>query len=325
MTESAYTHTPVLLDEVIEALQPAAGKCYLDATLGGGGHAAALLRRSQPGGMLLGIDADPAALEAAAARFTALSDDAIPPASYVLQHGHSGDMATLAQNRGFRQVDGILLDLGVSSFQLDAAERGFSFGADGPLDMRLDPTQGPTAAELLEGMTEQEIADMIYQYGEERYSRRIARAIVEHRRKQPIETTGALADLVRRAIPHPRGRGRGSGGIHPATRTFQALRIAVNRELEHLEMALPQAVSLLRAGGRLAIISFHSLEDRMVKQFFRAESGYGGSEAPEQPPRLRIVTKKPVQPGAEERQANPRSRSAKLRVAERIGEEKGEK
>lgn len=311
---TSYDHQPVLLDEVQTLLQPAAHRRYIDGTLGGGGHAALLLQQAQPGGSLLGIDADPAAIQAAAARLAAVA----PPASFTLVHGRFGDLASLAQASGFAQVDGILLDLGVSSHQLDTPERGFAFSAQGPLDMRLDPTQGPTAADLLADLDEKALADVLYQYGEERASRRIARRIVEQRQQQPITTTAALAELVARALARP---GKRHTGIHPATRTFQALRIAVNRELEQLESALPQAVDLLRPGGRLAVISFHSLEDRRVKTFFRAESGYGGSQAPDTPVRLHIITRKPITAGDDEVRANPRSRSAKLRVAERLGEE----
>jgi 16S rRNA (cytosine1402-N4)-methyltransferase len=312
-----YAHTPVLLDAVCEALQLAPGAACIDGTLGGGGHAAALLAAIQPGGRLLGIDADPAALAAADARLAALPAAADPPASYTLVQGNFVNIGAIARNHTFDAVDGILLDLGVSSHQLDTAERGFSFSAAGPLDMRLDPTQGPTAADLLTDLSEREIADLIYRYGEERKSRRIARFIVEERQRQPLSSTAQLAALVARALGGPPRR----GGIHPATRTFQALRIAVNRELEHLEAVLPQAVELLRPGGRLAVISFHSLEDRIVKTFFRAESGYGGSEAPDRPVRLRIITRKPIGASDDEQQANPRSRSARLRVAERIEDE----
>jgi 16S rRNA (cytosine1402-N4)-methyltransferase len=312
-----YAHTPVLLDAVVEALQLAPGARCIDGTLGGGGHAAALLQAIQPGGRLLGIDADPAALRAAEARFAALPAGAAPPGSYTLVHDNFVQLGAIARTYNFAAVDGILLDLGVSSYQLDTPERGFSFGSAGPLDMRLDPTQGPTAADLLAELGERELADVIYRYGEERKSRRIARFIVEARQRQPLSTTAHLAALVLRALGGPPRR----GGIHPATRTFQALRIAVNRELAHLEAALPQAVELLRPGGRLAVISFHSLEDRIVKTFFRAESGYGGSEAPDQPVRLRIITRKPIVASDDEQQANPRSRSARLRVAERIDAE----
>ncbi len=305
---SAFQHIPVLLPAVLAALQPRPGACFIDATVGGAGHALAVLQAAQPGGRLLGIDADPAALAAARARLDAAG---LPAASFTLVHGHFAELAALARQHGFGAVDGILLDLGVSSYQLDTAARGFSFAADGPLDMRLDPSGGPTAADLVNQLDEQELADVIYRYGEERGSRRIARLIVERRRQAPITTTGELAALVQRAV----GRG-GRERIHPATRTFQALRIAVNQELAQLEAALPQAVEVLRPGGRLAVISFHSLEDRIVKQFFRAESGYGAGE-PQHPPRLTVLTRKPIVADAAECAANPRARSAKLRVAER--------
>jgi 16S rRNA (cytosine1402-N4)-methyltransferase len=306
-----FRHTPVLLDAVVAALQPRPGAVLIDGTVGGGGHAAALLARSQPGGHLLGIDADPAALQAAAAHLAAVG----PPESYVLQHGTFENVQAIAQQHGIAAADGILLDLGVSSHQLDTPARGFAFGADGPLDMRLDPTRGPTAADLLATLNERALADLIYRYGEERASRRIARRIVEQRQRQPITSTAALAALVASALGGGRSKRQ---AIHPATRTFQALRIAVNRELEQLESALPQAVTLLKPGGRLAVISFHSLEDRIVKQFVRAESGYGGSEAAPGPVRLQIITRKPLVASEAEVQANPRSRSAKLRVAERL-------
>ncbi len=297
-----FQHTPVLLAELVAGLAPQPGGRYIDATLGGGGHAAVILAASAPDGRLLGIDADPAALAAAGARLAPFGRQA------QLVHGNFRDLAALAQLSGFMAVDGIVIDLGISSHQLDTPERGFSFQADAPLDMRMDPTTGETAADLVNELPEGELADLIYGYGEERGSRRIARLIAEARRKQPLTTTGELAAIVGRAL------GGRHGKVHPATRTFQALRIAVNRELESLEAVLPQAVELLRPGGRLAVIAFHSLEDRIVKQFFRAESGYGGKE---EPTRLRIVTKKPIVAGEEETQANPRARSAKLRIAER--------
>lgn len=315
-TTGAYHHTPVLRDEVLEGLQPAPGKQYIDGTVGGGGHTIAILQRIAPGGQLLGIDADPAALAATRARLHELSAEVSAQARLV--HGNFADMQSLALTHGMDAVDGILLDLGVSSYQLDTPVRGFSFAQDGPLDMRMDPSYEETAATLLAGLKEQEIADIIYRYGEERFSRRIARRIVQQREQQPIQTTHQLAEIVRQAMPGHKGKGRRHEPIHPATRTFQALRIAVNGELERLEQALPQAVQLLRPGGRLVVISFHSLEDRIVKWFFRAESGYGGSEAPDRPVQLRIITKKPVEAQEEERETNPRSRSARLRAAERI-------
>jgi len=310
-----YNHKPVLLAEVLAALQPAPGQSYLDATLGGGGHAAALLKALQPNGKLLGLDADPNAIQAATAFFQTFGSEEISPNSYTLCQTNFQHLTKWAKAQEFELFDGILFDLGVSSPQLDTPERGFAFRTDGPLDMRLDPTSDFTAADLLATWDEKKLADTIYLYGEERKSRQIARRIVERRQRQPIETTTDLANLVAQVLPQSfKARAK----IHPATRTFQALRIAVNQELERLERALPQAVALLRPGGKLAVISFHSLEDRIVKLFFRAESGYGGNEASDQPLRLRILTKKPIQPQAEEIQANPRSRSAKLRVAERI-------
>jgi 16S rRNA (cytosine1402-N4)-methyltransferase len=303
----SFHHVSVLPQEVLDALAPRPGGVYIDGTIGGGGHAQALLAAAQPGGRLLGIDADPTALAAAQARLTAA---ALP--EQTLHHGHFGELAEIAQAHGFTEVDGILLDLGVSSHQLDTPARGFSFSADGPLDMRLDPTGGPTAADLVNSLDAVALADLIYRYGEERSSRRIARLIVERRAQTPLTGTAELAALVARAA-----RGGGRERIHPATRTFQALRIAVNGELDQLEQALPQALALLRSGGRLAVISFHSLEDRIVKLFFRAESGYGGN-LNERTPRLRIITRKPLEAGADELARNPRARSAKLRVAERL-------
>jgi 16S rRNA (cytosine1402-N4)-methyltransferase len=306
---ATFQHIPVLFAEVLAALAPTPGGVYLDGTLGGGGHAAALLAAAQPGGRLLGLDADPAALAAAREHFLT---NGLPPTSFTLHHGRFGDMQSIAQSYGIDQVDGIILDLGVSSHQLDTPLRGFSFANDGPLDMRLDPTSGPTAADLVNTLEETALADLIYRYGEERSSRRVARLIVERRAKQPFSGTADLAALVARAV----SRGKHER-IHPATRTFQALRIAVNTELDQLEQALPQAVALLRAGGHLAVISFHSLEDRIVKLYFRAESGYGGSMN-ERTPRLQIVTKKPLEAAPDEAARNPRARSAKLRVAERL-------
>lgn len=296
-----FQHTPVLLAEVVAALAPRPGGRYLDATVGGGGHALAVLQAAQPGGMLLGIDADPDALAATAERLA----EAGLRQQAVLRHGSFADLAALATEAGFTAVDGILFDLGVSSYQLDTPERGFSFAADGPLDMRLDPTQGLTAADLVNRLGERELADILFQYGEEHAARRIARAIVERRRAQPFLRTADLAAVVARAVGGRHGR------IHPATRTFQALRIAVNQELDRLAVALPQAVALLAPGGRLAVISFHSLEDRIVKQFLRAE-------AAGETPRLALITKKPVVASDAEVAANPRARSAKLRVAARV-------
>ncbi len=308
---SQFRHVSVLLSEVVAGVAPRPGGRYIDATLGGGGHALAIIASSSPDGRLLGIDADTEALAAARARLGPYAERA------TLAHGNFGDIGAIAREHGFDTVDGIVFDLGVSSYQLDTAERGFSFMADAPLDMRLDQTSGQTAADLVNELDEGELADIIYRYGEDHASRRIARMIVEARRKERIETTGQLAEIVTRAL------GGRKGKIHPATRTFQGLRIAVNHELDRLEAALPQAVELLAPGGRLAVISFHSLEDRIVKLFFRAEAGRPTFEQREQgveerPPRLRIVTNKPIVASADEERSNARSRSAKLRIAEKV-------
>lgn len=305
-------HTPVLLDEVLTWLAPRDGGLYVDATLGLGGHAAAILAASAPGGRLLGIDTDAQALALARDRLAEFGPRA------VFCEGWHRDIDSLACAAGWHEVDGVLFDLGVSSLQLDAAERGFSFAQDGPLDMRMSQTAELSAAELVNAWPEGDLSRVIYEYGEERYARRIAGAIV---RQRPLHTTGELAEVVRRAVPHSRGPQR----IDPATRTFQALRIAVNGELEHLRRSLEGAVTLLKPGGRLAVISFHSLEDRIVKQYLTQEARDCIC-----PPRLpqcvcghqasvRILTRKPLRPSAEEEQRNPRSRSARLRVAERLG------
>jgi len=291
-------HVSVLLDEVIAGLSPRAGGRYLDGTIGNGGHAAAILHASAPDGRLLGLDADPAAVVVAHARLADFGDRA------TIVNASFREMDRVAEARGFGPVDGILLDLGISSRQLDAGGRGFTFRHDEPLDMRFDPTRGESAADLLNRADGAEIADILYQYGEEYKSRRVARAIVRQRERAPIATTQDLVQAVESALGPKRGR------THPATKSFQALRIAVNDELGALEAALPVAAALLALGGRLAVISFHSLEDRRVKQFFRA----GGSAAGP----LAELTRKPIVPSAEESARNPRARSAKLRLAERM-------
>jgi 16S rRNA (cytosine1402-N4)-methyltransferase len=300
-------HVPVLVREVLEALQPRSGGSYIDATVGLGGHAAAILDASAPQGRLLGLDADPQAIVAARERLLDYGDRVrLVNRSYT-------DLSTVAGVEGFDQVDGIVFDLGLSSAQLESGKRGFSFQVDEPLDMRFNPV-GETAADLVNGLPEHELADLIYRYGEEPASRLIARIIIAQR---PIHTTTQLARLVERAVG-------GRGKIHPATRTFQALRIAVNRELESIQGVLPQAVSVLRPGGRIAVITFHSLEDRLVKQYLRRESG--NCVCPPRAPActcghtasLRLVSAKAIAPGDEEVRANPRSRSAKLRVAETL-------
>ena len=302
------SHIPVLYQEVLAGLQIKPGGRYIDGTVGGGGHARGILVASAPDGELLGIDADPMAVALAGEQLAEFAG------RVTLVQGDFADLEEIAEEHGFCPVDGILLDLGLSSLQLEAAGRGFSFQLDGPLDMRFDPSQMTTAADLVNTLSREELADILFRYGEEPQSRRIARAIVAER---PINTTGELAALVSASV----GRRR---GIHPATQTFQALRIAVNEELECLAAALPQALRLLGPGGRLAIISFHSLEDRLVKQFFRNEAR--DCVCPPEIPvcvcdhraTLGIVTKKPIRPSAEEVAANPRSRSAKLRVAYRL-------
>jgi 16S rRNA (cytosine1402-N4)-methyltransferase len=287
-----------LLDEVLEWLRPQAGARYVDATLGNGGHAAAILERSAPDGRLLGLDADPDAIVVARERLAPYGERA------TLVNANFHDLTTVIADQQYGPVDGILLDLGLSSRQLDTGGRGFSFRRDEPLDMRFDPTRGESAAELLNHADEGDIADIIYQYGEEHRSRRVARAIVRQRERAPFATTDDLVQAVESALGPKRGR------IHPATRTFQALRIAVNDELGALETVLPAAAAALSPGGRLAVIAFHSLEDRRVKQFFRA----GGT--PDAP--LTELTRKPIFPTEAESERNPRARSARLRVAERI-------
>ncbi|HEY9724128.1 MAG TPA: 16S rRNA (cytosine(1402)-N(4))-methyltransferase RsmH [Oscillatoriaceae cyanobacterium] len=309
MDSSPFRHQPVLLDEVLATLDPRPGQRVLDGTVGGGGHASALLERVLPDGFLYGVDQDPAALDAARERLSAVSD------RFELFRANFEAIGTLP----LPPLDAVLLDLGVSSPQLDRSERGFSFSREGPLDMRMDPDRPTTAADLINGESEFELARIFFEYGEERHSRRLARAIVKRRTEVgPFTDTLALAEFVRGHLP------RDVSGIHPATRVFQALRIAVNDELGVLTRVLPVALELLKPGGRLAVISFHSLEDRMVKQFFKQEA-HGCVCPPRQPvctcgrtPRLRIMTTKPLVATPEERHCNPRARSAKLRVAERL-------
>jgi 16S rRNA (cytosine1402-N4)-methyltransferase len=302
-------HQPVLYKETLEALAPQAGGRYLDGTVGAGGHAAGILQASLPSGELLGLDVDPEALELAAAHLAEFGERA------KLRRGSYGQMTQWLADLGWQGIDGVLLDLGASSIQFDRAERGFSFKEEGPLDMRFDPQGHTSAAELVNELPEDELAEIIFRYGEEPRSRVVARAIVKAR---PVTTTKQLAGIVSRAL-HQR-----PGATHPATRSFQALRIAVNRELDTLESALPQAVAALKAGGRMAVISFHSLEDRIVKQFLRRES-QDCICPPEQPvctcdhkASIKEMTRKPIRPTDEEVNANPRARSARLRVAEKL-------
>lgn len=308
MNDVAQTHIPVLLDSVLGGLNLRPGAHVIDGTLGLGGHAEAILTAA-PDVHLLGFDRDPHALDLARARLARFGDRVI------VHHGSYARMGEVATRLGFESVDAILLDLGLSSLQLDDPARGFAFRHEAPLDMRFDPTGGPTAADLLNTLDERALADLIFRYGEDRYARRIARAVVAAR---PILTTTALAEIVARAVPGGREK------IHPATRTFQALRIAVNDELAQLQETLPDAVNLLRSGGRLAVISFHSLEDRIVKQFMKREST-GCLCPPRQPvctcghiATLKQVTRKPIEPDEAEIAANPRARSAKLRIAEKV-------
>jgi 16S rRNA (cytosine1402-N4)-methyltransferase len=291
----------------MEGLQVKPGGLFIDATTGAGGHSLAILAASAPDGRILCIDADPGALATARRNLA----DFASRVQFV--NANFSELETVAVQNGFDRVDGILFDLGVSSLQLDSAERGFSFQHDGPLDMRLSG-EGPSAADWVNTLPEQELADLIWRYGEERQSRRIARAVVAHR---PLRTTSELAHLITQVKS-------GREKIHPATRTFQALRIAVNQELEVLEAVLPVAVRLLVPGGRLAVITFHSLEDRIVKQFFRTESSE--CVCPPHVPAcicnhrasLRVLTRRPIQPSVEERSHNRRSRSAKLRLVSRL-------
>ncbi len=302
------SHIPVLLNQVLDGLQVRPGGRYIDATVGGGGHAAEVLAASCPDGRVLGLDLDPEALGMARARL------AFYAGRFVLVHSSYTRLAIIARARGFIPADGVLFDLGLSSLQLADPDRGFSFAKDGPLDMRFDPaTDEPGAADLANHLSLKELTSLLYRYGEEKQSRRIAEAIIAAR---PIHTTRALASVIEQAVGQRRR-------IHPATLTFQALRIAVNDELTALETILPQTVEVLAPGGRLVVISFHSLEDRIVKRFIRRESR--DCICPPELPictcdhraTLRMITRKPVRPTEEEISANPRSRSARLRIAEK--------
>ncbi len=302
-------HTPVLLEEVIQGLNLKRGGTYIDCTLGTGGHAAAILERIQPGGRLLGIDADPQALGVARERLSRFGD------ALTTVNSNFVFLEEVARANGFYPVAGVLFDLGLSTLQLDRAQGGFSFQKDAPLDMRFDPTQQLTADHLVNHTEEADLSRIIRDYGEEPAARRIARAIVASR---PISGTLELAGIIEKATGGVRGR------IHPATRTFQALRIAVNNELANLESALRQATALLAGGGRLAVISYHSLEDRVVKVYF-SQQARGCICPPEiiqcvcdHVATLRIITKKVIKPGPEEVRSNPRSRSARLRLAEKL-------
>ncbi|MCX5713743.1 MAG: 16S rRNA (cytosine(1402)-N(4))-methyltransferase RsmH, partial [Candidatus Omnitrophica bacterium] len=292
-------HTPVMLGEILEYLDLAPGKTIVDATVGTAGHAVEVLKKITPGGRLIGIDRDEDALAIARSRLEAFSD------SFSLCYGSFSDIDIILKKCGISKVNGILFDLGVSSLQLDNPQRGFSFNKEGPLDMRMDKNSYISAYDLMNNLNEQEISAILWNFGQERWHRRIARLLVREREKQPIVTTSQLSDIISRAIPYKYKHQR----IHPATRTFQAVRIAVNRELESLESAITKSVDLLKKGGRICVISFHSLEDRIVKWRFREFAAKG---------LLHIVTPKPLVPSWQEEKENPSSRSSKLRVAERL-------
>jgi len=309
-----FVHISVMPDEVLRYLAPRPGGIYVDGTLGGAGHARQILEASSPDGILVGFDRDPAALKVATERLAEFGG------RVRLVNRNFAELAGSLAEMGITGIDGLLLDLGVSSHQLDTAERGFSFQQDAPLDMRMDTTAGETAADLVNGLPERELERIIREYGEERWARRIAKFIVTARAAAPIETTLQLVDVIKGAVP----RGAWDERLHPATRTFQGLRIAVNEELSSLEKGLAGAVRLLKKGGRAVFISFHSLEDRIVKTSFRAFAH--GCTCPKSIPRcvcgkvpqLKVITGKPIMAGDAEVTMNPRSRSARLRAAEKI-------
>jgi 16S rRNA (cytosine1402-N4)-methyltransferase len=316
MTDQGTVHVPVMADEVVAMLAPAARSQYVDATLGGGGHAERILESSDPDGRLLGLDADGVAIARVRARLAPRFGNRLS-----LRQANFRDLAAVVPEEGFDPIDGCLFDLGLSSFQLADSARGFGFRTGGPLDMRFDTSRGVPAAELLATLDGEELTALFRRYGEEPYAGRISRAIVEARGNAPVRTAEDLAALVARVAP---GRAPGRRRVHPATRVFQALRIAVNEELDALQAGLAAAVDLLRPGGRLVVLSYHSLEDRIVKRFLQAERR-GCICPPEAPvcvcgrqPRLRLLGAKGAVPSAAEISANPRARSARLRAAERI-------
>lgn len=305
-------HIPVLLNETVDSLAVRPGGVYVDGTLGRAGHTCEILSRAGSGTTLVGVDRDTQALEESAERLKSFGDVRVE-----LVHGRHGDLADIVRAKGFSGVDGILLDLGVSSPQLDEADRGFSFRADGPLDMRMDQTRGMTAADLVATKSEEELTETFRLWGEEPNARRIARAIIRAREKASITTTGTLADLVEKTI----GR---RGAHHPATRVFQALRMEVNDEVGELERALSGGLDILKPGGRFAVITFESITDRIVKRFFAAHAGkmvslqQGGARWEGLLPQVRLVTRHAVTATEQEMNMNPRSRSAKLRTVERM-------
>ena len=313
MKEVKFSHVSVLLNECIEGLDIKPDGIYVDGTAGGGGHSFEIATRLE-GGRLIAIDRDEAAIEAAGKRLAPLGERAM-----VVRSNYS-EVKSVCESLGIEGIDGLLLDLGVSSYQLDTAERGFSYNADAPLDMRMDKSAPLSAYNVVNEYSEEELKKIIYNYGEERFSPRIAAAIVRKRSEKPIETTGELVDIIKGAIP----AAAREGGHHPAKRTFQAIRIEVNGELEIIEPTIKNAVDILKPGGRIAIITFHSLEDRIVKQTFADLAS--GCTCPRsfpvcvcgKKPTVKVISKKPILPSAEELEVNPRSRSAKLRIAEKI-------
>ncbi len=312
-----YRHVPVMVKEVIDYLNCSSGKAYVDGTLGGGGHARAILDAIGAEGCLVGIDRDPDAIAYAGKSFHRYKPNV------QIFHDNYTNLPQILSRLHITGVDGILLDLGLSLYQLEGSGRGFSFMREEPLDMRMNPEQGRTAEAIVNRLSEKELADIIGRYGEESWAFRIAKSIVAARRQQAIRSSLQLAEVVKKAIPARHRRGR----IHPATRTFQAIRIAVNQELEALERFLDEAVNFLNPGGRLCILSFHSLEDRIVKERFKALAR-GCNCPPHFPmcvcgktPQVSILTKKPVRPGQAEVQANPKARSARLRAAERLSDD----
>lgn len=310
-------HQPVMLEAVVKLLQVRENGCYVDGTLGSGGHAEAVLSRLGDGGRLIGIDRDAEALGRCRQRLSRYGERFVP------LHGNYRDMSSLLEQAGVEQVDGVVLDFGVSSEQLDTPDRGFSFRESGPIDMRMDQSASLTAAEIVNTWSESALVDMFFRYGEESGARRAARAIVARRDERPFSDTLDLAQVLEKALG--RRHGTPSARRHPATRCFQALRIAVNDELAGIDAGLASALQVLRVGGRMAVISFHSLEDRKVKHFFRAHAGRevalaaGGSRWEGALPKVRVLTRKALEASAEECAENPRSRSARLRGAERIG------
>ncbi|UCD71401.1 MAG: 16S rRNA (cytosine(1402)-N(4))-methyltransferase RsmH [Syntrophobacterales bacterium] len=294
----AYEHFPVLIEQVTELLDPHPNGIYVDCTVGGAGHALEILERSSPTGRLVGIDRDGEAIEEASKRLKPYE------ARTTLIHGNFSDLREILRELNIGRVDGIVMDLGVSYQQLIDERRGFSFQSEGPLDMRMDQTQGEPASKLINTLSRGELEGILRRYGEGRWARKIAKAIVRHRQKTPIVTTTQLRDIISSAVLKPPRR------IHPATRTFQAIRITINDELNNLERGIRNGIPLLKSGGRLCIISFHSLEDRIVKETFRQYERTHGV--------ITIITKKPISPSKGEISENPRARSAKLRVAERV-------